>query len=517
MSTTIESAQPGAATDGAAPVVPMVVRGEVIQSDLVEYRGRGDSLTFLTPDPERHAARLPVSSPAALRDLYELTFDEILDYLEELGAHLDIAKNEHMQWARELTYATAPRTKPLIDNDFKGVTRLFDRERIRERVDRTIGLAHLNGWVESTLANGTVVAVRAFGARTLHVIPGNGGISAAQTIIRSAVTRSDSILKTPSNNPFGAVAIGRTMCEMAPDHPITRHVAIAYWRGGDEAVERRLYQPHNIDKIVAWGGFAGVKHVTRYIQPGLELISLDPKYSGAVVGPEALAGEEQLREAALRIAVDVGTGNQTGCSSCRTVYVVTDGAPDGVERTNRLGEYVYRELVGLPEGLSTSPKAYDPELRSNVEALRLQDDWYAVIGGEDGEGCVIVSQLADPVDFTSLLADRTVNIVPVDSVDDVLPRFDSYTQTIGVYPENLKERLVDVAPLYGVQRFVSLGYSSDHTGCAPHDGLELERRLCKWVVNQRAEPIPLAYAGSTDRATFGGPTPATLEAVRAAE
>jgi hypothetical protein len=372
--------------------------------------------------------------------------------------------------------------------------------------------------VDTTLNDGTVSSVRAFGARTLHIIPGNGGSAGAtSTIIRNAFTRGDCIIKTPSTNPFTAVGIGRTMCEMAPDHPITRHVAIAYWRGGDEAVEQRLYQPHNIEKIVAWGGLASVKHVTRYIQPGLELISLDPKYSASVVGVEALGDDATMREAALRIAVDVGTGNQTACSASRVVYVITDGRPDGVERTNQLGEYVYEELIGLPEGLSTKPKAYDRELRSNVVAARLQEDWYKVIGGEQGEGCVIVSQLSDPIDFTSLLADRTVNIVPVESIDDVFPRFDAYTQTVGIYPESLKERFIDIAPLYGVQRFVPLGYSSLNTWCGPHDGLEVERRLCKWINNLKLDPIPVTFAATRDAAPAGDSTitPATLEAVRA--
>jgi hypothetical protein len=132
---------------------------------------------------------------------------------------------------------------------------------------------------------------------------------------------------------------------------------------------------------------------------------------------------------------------------------------------------------------------------------------------------VIVSQLSDPIDFTSLLADRTVNIVPVETLEEVLPRFDSYTQTIGVYPEELQARLRDIAPLYGVQRLVPLGYSSHHTRCGPHDGMELDRRLCKWIVSQKSEPIPLSYAASADsapRVDSGMFTPATLEAVRAA-
>jgi hypothetical protein len=501
----------------SVPLIPAIIRGKIVEDNLVTFTGRGDALTFVTPDPHRYVNEFALSSPTMLRDLYALSFDEILDYLDELGQRLNINDNEHMQWARELTYATSPATKPLIDNDFRGVGRFFERDRVRQVADKQIGLDYLNGWVDSTLPDGTVASVRAFGARALHIIPGNGGGSAANAIVKNAFTRSDCIIKTPSNNPFSAVAIARTMCEMAPDHPITKHVTVAYWRGGDEELERRLYQPHNIDKILAWGGFASVKHVTRYIQPGLELISLDPKFSASVIGEEALSTDEELREAALRLAVDTGAGNQQFCSSARVAYVVTGDRADAVERVNRLGEYVYEELMALPTAMSTKSKQYDAELRSNVESARLQDDFYYVVGGEDDEGCVIVSQLPDPVDFSALLNDRTVNLVPVETIDEALSHFDSYTQTVGVYPENVKEQLVDVAPFYGVQRFVSLGYSSLHTGATPHDGIEVERRMCKWIVNQSSQPIPLSFAASRNGVAPDdqvGVTPSTLEALR---
>lgn len=507
--------------DVHVPVVPMVVRGEVIETDLVEFQGRGDSLTFLAPDPHRFLDRIPAAGPSSLLDLYALSFEEIVDYLVELGERLDVKKNEYLQQAREFAYVTSTQTKPLIDNRFGSVRRLLSREHIYEMAEKSIGLDHLNGWVDTKLRDGTISSVRAFGARTVNIVGGNGAgpQGAASVIMRSAVTRGDCIIKTASTDPFTAAAVGRTLCEMAPEHPITKHVAIAYWRGGDEEFEQHLYQPFNVEKIIAMGGLASIKHVKRYIQPGLELISLDPKYSASVVGAKALESEATLREAALRIAVDVGTANQTPCSAARVVYAVTEGRADGVELVNRLGEYVYEELMGLPEGMSTKPKSYDTELRSNVESVRLQDDWYKVIGGDDGEGAVIVSQLSDPIEFSALLADRTVNIVPVDALEEMLPRIDSYTQTIGVYPEELQMRLRDIAPLYGAQRFVPLGYSSHHTWFGPHDGLEVERRLVKWIVSIRREPIPLAYAASQDERAVSesGYTPGTLEAVRAAD
>lgn len=149
-----------------------------------------------------------------------------------------------------------------------------------------------------TLRDGRELRVRAFGSRVLHIPAGNGGLVSAVTILRSVITRSDVIIKAPSNDPLTAIAIARTLADIAPDHPITRHLAVGYWKGGDLAVEERLYRPQHIEKIVTWGEMASVKHVTRHIQPGLELIALDPKRSATIIGPEAFADDDTLREVA---------------------------------------------------------------------------------------------------------------------------------------------------------------------------------------------------------------------------
>ena len=470
------------------PISYAVIRGRVIESDLIEFGGRGGDITFLAPDPHGIIGQLPLGSATRMQDLYDLSFDQILDYLEELGQRLDINSNDHMREARELSYATAPTTKPILDTYYASMPAMFDRERIRRSTEFNIGIPYLEGWVETPI-NGSAVSVRAYGSRALHIVAGNGPVVGALSILRGAVTRSDTLIKVPSNDPFTTGAIARTMCEFAPDHPITRHVSVAYWRGGDEAFEAQLYQPHNIEKIVAWGGFASVRHVTKYIQPGLELISLDPKRSASIVGAEGLETEELLREAASRIATDVGTGNQTACSSCRIVYVMCGTDDDGVEALKRLGQATYDALLRLPSHLSTKPKRYNAELKSNVDALRLNDDWYTVIGGEQGEGAVIVSHTSDLVDFFEYLDDRTVNLVPVDTIDEVLDAVDAYTQTVGVFPDALADELRHRVALAGGQRLVSLGYAFNGPGLVgPQDGIEPMRRMCKWIVSER--PLP---------------------------
>jgi hypothetical protein len=470
------------------PIAPMIIRGQVIDEHLVEVGGRGGDLAFLTPDWHRYADRLPLGNPTRLADLYKLSFDNILDYAGELGRRLDLASNKHLQEACELSYRTAPTTPSLVKASYLGLSRMLERDAIVEAVEQTVGVKYLEGWVRQRLLDGTELEVRCFGARTLHIVAGNAPGLSLLTILRNMVLRSDAIIKTPSNDPFTALAIARTMIDMAPEHPLTRHLSVAYWKGGDTAFEERLYQPQHIEKIVAWGGFASLKHVTQYIQPGLELISLDPKRSASIVGRGAFASETSMREAAVRLASDIGALNQKGCVCARVVYAQCGSDDEGLERLNAFGRQVYDALCGLPNSVSTSPKRYDPGLKAHVDALRLDDEWYRVIGGKDGEGAIIISQIPEAVPFSALLDDRTANLVPVDELDEVMDAVDAYTQTVGVYPESLKDALKDMLPLHGAQRIVSLGYAAALKWAGPQDAIEPLRRMGKWICNQIATP-----------------------------
>lgn len=470
------------------PIAPMIIRGQVITDNLIEVGGRGGDLSFLTPDANKYIDQLPLGNPARLADLYTLSFDDILDYAVELGKRLALDKNPYLQEACELSYLTAPTTPTIVKASYMGLQNMLSREFISEMAESTVGIKYLEGWVPQTLLDGTELEVRCFGARTLHIVAGNAVSLSLWTIIRNMVLRSDAIIKAPSNDPFTALAIARTMVDMAPDHPLTRHLSIAYWKGGDEAFEQRLYQPQNLEKIVAWGGFAAMKHVTRYVQPGLELISLDPKRSASIIGKETFGSEAHMREAAVRLAADIGAINQKGCVCARVVYVQSGTDEQGLERLNTFGRYVYEAMLGLPNTLSTAPKRYDQGLKAHVDALRLDDEWYRVIGGKDGEGAIICSQLPEPVSFAASLDDRTANLVPVDDLSEMMAAVDAYTQTVGVYPENIKDQLKDVLPLYGAQRIVSLGYAAAMKFAAPQDSIEPMRRMGKWISNQIAAP-----------------------------
>ena len=339
----------------------IVIRGEWIADYLVEFGGRSTGITFLSPDAKQYLSRLPLGSPKALGDLYELKFDDILDYIERLGSHLQLSSNTYLQEALEASCLTSSLTPPLLRSSYESLPNLFNRQTAREIADGTIGIDHLEGWVPKIMGDGRRVSIRAFGARALHIIAGNSPVIAALSILRNAITRSDAIIKSPSNDPFTALAIARTMLDMDAKHPLTRHLSVAYWKGGDEALEKQLYQPRNIEKIIAWGGFTSVKHVTKYIQPGLELISLDPKRSVSIIGPEALTNEITMRDVARRLATDIGALNQEGCVNARVIYVLSGSDEAGLAKIDKLGKYTYEAMLALPVSVSTAPKEMESE------------------------------------------------------------------------------------------------------------------------------------------------------------
>lgn len=468
--------------------IPLLIRGRVIEpdADAVEFGGRVGA-RFRTPDPRRHASRLVLADAGALADLAALPVDEIIDFLAALGPRLALEGNPLMQAAFELALEAGELTEPVLRPIYEHFPNWFARERLEHAVESTIGKAYLDGWVDQDGAH-PPTRIRAVGTRGVHVIAGNVPVVAGVTVIRSALTKSDCLIKVPSNDPFTAMAIVRTMIELDPDHPVTRHVAVAYWKGGDTAVEREIYRPSRIERLTAWGGRSSMRHIQQYLVPGIELIGMNPKLSIAIVGHAALEDEAAMREAAIGVALMAGRLNQTACSSARVVYVECTTDDDDLDRLEAFGHAIHAAFHQLPASESSAPKRPAPALEEELDAIALDEDFYRVIGDARSAG-VVVSRTEEPVEFADRLANRVVNLVPVADIAEVARWLSEATQTVGVYPSALQERLRDRLALSGVQHVralrTPLGYDDgSHTLALPHDGMEPMRRMVRWTIDQ---------------------------------
>jgi hypothetical protein len=337
------------------------------------------------------------------------------------------------------------------------------------------------------------VSIRAVGTRQLHITAGNVPVVAAMTVARAGLTKSDILIKSPSNDPLTANAIARTLIGLAPDHPLTRHIAVAYWKGGDAFMDGQIVRTSRIDKITAWGGMSSVRHIQKFLTPGIDLTALNPKYSMSLVGRETFASEAAMDEAAVGLATLAGFYNQTACANTRIVYVESGTDEESIERVVALGRKLVAAYATLPPLLSVPFVQRNRELEAEMEAVALEDDFYHV-EGDTLAGGFVVSKFNDRVEFFDKLNNRVVNLVPVDDLLDVLKWCDDTTQTVGLYPESRREGLRDAFALAGVQRLVPLEggdpltvYANAHhmPPGSPHDGIEPMRRSVRWVVDMR--------------------------------
>src|SRR5437667_10405766 len=164
----------------------------------------------------------------------------------------------------------------------------------------------------------------------IHMLAGNSPTGCISSIAQGALVKAINVFKMPSSDPFTCVAMLRTMAEVDPDHPVVQSMSAVYWRGGDERIERTLYRPQYFDKIVAWGGGDAINNVIKYLGPGLQLVSFDPKTSISMIGEEAMETETTMEEVAELAAADITVFNQEACLASRFVFI--EGSQERIDQ-----------------------------------------------------------------------------------------------------------------------------------------------------------------------------------------
>lgn len=454
--------------------VPHVIRGRLVKGLDQVHTSRDMGVDFATPAIDPDALIWTRREPLPMLDM---PIAEVIDFLVELGTRLDLDRNAALQQAFEGMNRVSALGPRVLENIYRDMRLMFDRRLMEAEITASIGaLDRLDGWVEHRPA-GFANRLRAFPPRLVHIMAGNAPSVAALTIVRAALTKGVHLLKLASNDLFTPSAIVATMAEIDPDHPVTRSFSVAYWRGGDAAIERLIYQPQYFDKLVVWGGESAVRNALSYVGPGFELIAFDPKVSISMIGAEALASAESIAETARRAAADVVAFDQDACSASR--YQFVEGATAAVDAyCAALVEELGKDQRYGNAQIEATPIA----IREEVEVLRTLDPMYRVFGRPDGRGLVVRSD--EPVDFHP---DRkTVNVVQVPSLAQAVEHVTVATQTVGIYPAARKAALRDALAAAGAQRLVTLGrvISTDTFGGQPHDGIFPMHRMMKWIVDE---------------------------------
>lgn len=451
---------------------PFFVRGELMESNDVIQRSRDLGVSFATPS-------IPFDRLVAPRTevppLLNVPLSEIIDFLVLTGEKIRDPKNEFMAECIDRMCSTHVLPREVVGAQAMHAAAYLDRRRLMAEVEQNFSDPRvLDAWVPKADFTGRKSFVRAFAPRLIHVLPGNSPGVAVKSIAQGAMVKAINLFKMSSSDPFTMVAILRIMAEIDPGHPIVRSMSAAYWRGGDDAVERVLYRPQFFDKIVAWGGGDAINNVVKYLGPGFQLVSFDPKTSISMVGREALADDAVLDLVADLTSMDVMTLNQEACVASR--YQFVEGTQAEVDRfCAALHKHIARRAA---ESGDVRPMAMD--MKEEIESLMMMDDEYGVWGKTDGKGLVIRSE--EPVDFHPI--NKTANVVRVDSLDDAVKWVNVATQTVGFYPFERMPVYRDRLAAGGAQRVVHLGEAGPATIGNPHDAMYPLHRFVHWMVHE---------------------------------
>jgi hypothetical protein len=461
---------------GPQPIpVNHFVRGTLVQGGAVKHRSRDLGVDFATPEIDLNALVAPRSE---LPPLLDVPTKEIVDFLIEAGQRMDFETNPYLQEALEHTVKVNPLPRRVVENLFRRAKHFLTREGLMCSIESSfLNPAALDGWVERTDLHGNHGALRAFPPRMIHMLAGNSPTGCISSIAQGALVKAINVFKMPSSDPFTCVAMLRTMADVDPNHPVVRSMSAVYWKGGDERIEGTLYRPQYFDKIVAWGGGDAIKNVIKYIGPGIQMVSFDPKTSISMIGPEGFASPDVIEEVADAAATDVGTMNQEACLASRFIFV--EGERSDVEQfCARLQDRLGVERDTTSEFAHPLPV----EVRDEIEMLTLMGDDCKIWGKPDGRGLVILTD--EPVDFHP--SNKTANVVHVPSLDHAIRYVNVATQTIGIYPPSAKRAMRDRLASAGAQRVVRLGGAAKHVMGGAHDGMLPLQRFVHWMSDEDA-------------------------------
>ena len=461
-------------TDTAEPIVsaPFFLRGELLEGKDVIQKSRDLGVTFATPHIPFDRAIPPRTE---VPPLLNVPLAEIIDFLCMTGDRIRDPRNAFMAECIERMCSTHILPRDVVANQAMYAASYLDKRKLMAEVEQNFPDPRaLDEWIPKQDFTGRKSFIRAFAPRLIHVLPGNSPGVAVKSVAQGAMVKAINLFKMSSADPFTMVAILRIMADIDPTHPIVKSMSAVYWRGGDDATERVLYRPQYFDKIVAWGGGDAINNVVKYLGPGFQLVSFDPKTSISMVGREVFASDERIDEVASLASADVMTLNQEACVASRFQYV--EGSE---EQVNRFCAALHKHIAARAAA-SGDHRPLDMDMKEQVEALMMMDDDYGVWGKTDGKGLVIRSE--EPVDFHPI--NKTANVVRVDRLDDAVKWINVATQTVGFYPFDRMADYRDRLAAGGAQRVVHLGEAGPSTIGNPHDAMYALHRFVHWMVHE---------------------------------
>ena len=433
-----------------------------------------------------------------IRAIHPADFDSIVRYVDLIGAAM-APDGPIVQRALPLAVACSDQPEYLVRMGFRDVHAAFQGRALGVAVDRELsyggraGREFLDGWVDipDEIRPGSMAIaraelggpaagippkrrLRAFPTRQLHITAGNSPVISAVSALRALATKGPMTVKLPSGALVAGSAFALALWAASPEHPMVRHASIAYWRGGDPAVEEALFRQGAFERIVVWGSRASVESVVSRAA-GIKTLVFNPRYGLSLIGQEALlpgAIEETVRLG----AQDAMVWNQQACIASLVHYV--EGSSETVDRycaalTSELALWDVahrhspsREMVG--------------RIRSARRGELSNGQWR--FNGTPIAPTSAVVRMDHGFDLSAHPQARVIVVRPVGDIAETLELMHPGVSSVGILPRCRLDALRDEICGRGVTSVLALGEVDTLFAGAPHDGMRPLSELVSWAV-----------------------------------
>jgi len=232
-----------------------------------------------------------------------------------------------------------------------------------------------------------------------------------------------------------------------------------------------------VDGAIVWGGAEAVSQVRRLQFPHwARVLVFGPRLSAAAMDATTWGDQKERSSWCRRIARDVWQFDQQACSSPQALFLERGAGGDPSEFVEHLREAFHQENqqhprqeieTALTSAICLARASWLLDSVANRALFPVSPDWTILLGTG--------TQMPNPTQG------RTLSVLVVDDLLQVISKFDGTLQTLGlgIGDAQREETLARAAGRNGVDRIVKLGRM--HVFGSPWDGMELIRPMVRLV------------------------------------
>lgn len=364
-----------------------------------------------------------------------------------------------------------------LDSFFKGLS----AEAFQALIEQDLGQAErLDQLTVNPAEQRTNRASIAFGPELLvHFTAGNLPNPTFVSVILGMLTRSAQFVKCASGAAFLPRLFAHSLYDA--DHKLGACLELAAWRGGNEPLERALFDEAGC--VTATGKEETLAAIRQRLPGKARFLGYGARVSFAYIAHEVLSGMH-ARKIAERAARDIAAWNQLGCLSPHVIYVQAGGAVLPEKFAEMLAAVMKEREASEPRGdLPVETAAVIASRRAIYELRAAHSPETRQWMSQNSTAWTVVYE-ADPRFQTSCLH-RFIYVKEVKDLTETLQSADAVRgkiSTVGLaVPEHKAQEFATELGRWGATRVCPLGQMQNPPLSWRHDGRPALGDLVTWI------------------------------------